>query len=202
MNRSLTIGLTASAAVLCAVWMQGRAISRATPPGSLPSTPDIQSEPDARMTAREPQAFESATPRASVAGPPHAPPAAAEAVTPMYTMPSDPADLGKRFFGEEAEAIAKKWQTEQISPKAKQVEAKIFETYDDADARYGVHAVECRNTLCRIDLDRAVAVDDHTVVKRMAGKLGAVGWLLNGSSSDELIAFVPIDFKPLDLEPM
>lgn len=115
----------------------------------------------------------------------------------LYEPPSDPRELAKRFFGDEAREIARRWEGESVSPRAKAVENDILSAYLDAQADESVQAVECRNTLCRIQLDRKLTREDRAAVQRMAGKLGVNGWMLEGNDPEHVFAFVPLDFVPM-----
>ena len=119
------------------------------------------------------------------------------AARPMYTAPDDPADTARRFFGEEAEAIAKRWGDESTSAQAAPAQEKIAEVYERGGALASVRNIECRTTLCRIRLDKQLATGDPATVKRMVGSLGPIGWIQRASTADEMVVFIPLDFEPL-----
>jgi hypothetical protein len=122
----------------------------------------------------------------------------ASAARPAYTVPTDAAESARRFLGAEAQAIAMQWRDEPTSAEAEPTQHEIAETYASADALASVRNIECRTTLCRIQLDRKLATEDHAVVKRRAGKLGAIGWIQRASATtDDLVVFIPIDFNPM-----
>jgi hypothetical protein len=154
------------------------------------------SVPEPPQRPRQPLASQYETSEALVE-PPVTPTMPAPAARSRYVPPTDPRELAKRFFGEEAQAIAEKWEGEPVSPGAADVENNILTVYIDSETDQAIRGVECRSTLCRIQLDRKLATEDHAGNKRMAGKLGVNGWMLTGRAPDELLTFVPIDFVPM-----
>lgn len=125
----------------------------------------------------------------------------AQPVTPahgsrFHAASADTRTVGGRFFGAEADAIARTWAGEGTSRLAPQVEDSIWNRYTEAEALKGLRNIECHTTLCRIQLDKHAATADQPAVARLAGKLGSTGWMRHGDeASDELLVFVPIDFE-------
>jgi hypothetical protein len=107
-----------------------------------------------------------------------------------------PEQRAARFFGEEAKKVAAQWAREAISDGAALVEERIERVFEGADALSMVREVECRTSLCRIRVDWEVVQRDVAANRRIAGTLGADGWLLRESEHD-VLAFVPSDFEPL-----
>ena len=102
-----------------------------------------------------------------------------------------------RLFGKEAEKIAAKWEAERPSREATAVQKTIEQVFEDADVSGMVHEVECRSTLCRMRVDAHMVRNDLEANKRLAGKLGVNGWMLNGDTSDVILSFVPMDYEPM-----
>jgi hypothetical protein len=191
------IGVVASANLVWAFLFDERSAEPVTPsaPAAVQaSVPLVDSQADAQRPSV--QSVER--------GPAHPPAtdarvvASTSAARPAHTAPVDAADTARRFFGEEADAIAMKWRDEPTSAEAEPTQDEISEVYASADALAGVHKIECRTTLCRIQLDRKLAMADRSAVSRLVGKLGPVGWMQRPSTtSDELVVFIPMDFKPM-----